>query len=81
MEVKISNRWKQKIMGWARDLILVFSMWCIWLTDVYMIECLQQWVVRVFLIAIIVIIILIREYQDATIYQLEQELKNIKNRS
>jgi len=80
MEIKISGHWKQKIMGWARDLIIVFAMWSIWLTDVYMAESFQQLVVRIFLIAVIAITILMREYQDYTIYHLEEELQELKNR-
>ena len=80
MEIRIGNHWRQKVMGWARDLLIVAAMWCIWLTDIYMPEIEQKVYVRIFLIAIICIVILTREYQDYIAYQLEKELEEIKNK-
>lgn len=80
VELKLTYQWKQKIVGWCRDLVIVFGMWIIWLTDVYMPESGQQMAVRIFAIAIIVITILIREYVDFSIISLENELQRLKQK-
>lgn len=81
MEIKV--KWgdvKKRIFGYARDLVLILSMWTIWLTDVYMPEGDQQILVRIYQIIIIVIIILSKEFVDYQIIAFEHELNEIKNR-
>lgn len=73
----------RRLVGWLRDLILVFSMWSIWLVRDYMPDLATKNVVTGFLIAVIVITILIREYivgLDNAIIGMELELEKIKRR-
>ena len=74
---------KRRIVGWLRDLIIVFSMWSIWLVRDYLADLETKNIVTGFLITILVIVILIREYivsLDNTITSLELDLARLKNK-
>jgi len=80
-EIKVSAIWKERIIYWCRDLVIVFAMWSIWLTRVYMPNIAQRNVVTVFLAIIIAITILLGEYcrvVDYTIRELENKRDRIK---
>ena len=80
-EIHISPIWKERIIYWCRDLIIVFSMWSIWLVRVYMPSIAQTNVVTGFLITIITITILLGEYYrvvDYTVRELDNELNRLK---
>ena len=53
---------KRRIVGWLRDLIIVFAMWSIWLVRDYLPDLEIKNTVTGFLITILAIVILIREY-------------------
>ena len=53
---------KRRIVGWLRDLIIVFAMWSIWLVRDYLPDIETKNIVTGFLITILTIVILIREY-------------------
>ena len=75
---------KRRIVGWMRDLILIFGMWCIWLVNKYVIDPEIKVIITSFLITIISITVLIREYfvtVDQKVISLERELQKIKSRS
>ena len=83
MEIKLNEIWKERIIYWCRDLVIVFSMRSIWLVNVYMVDSAQKTVVTVFIGLIIAITILLGEYYrvtDYTVRGLEAELKEIKAR-
>lgn len=80
VELKLSNNWKRRLLGWARDLILIFGMWSIWLVRNYLAEPFIENVVTIFLVIIISLTILVREYVDYTIIALEAQLFAIKNK-
>ena len=72
---------KRRIVGWLRDLILVFTMWSIWLVRDYLDDLEIKNIVTGFLITILVIVILIREYivaLDNKIIAFELEMARIK---
>lgn len=72
---------KRRIVGWARDMILIFGMWCIWLVNKYVLDIEIKNVITSFLITIIAITILIREYQvtvDNKLLSLEADLERQK---
>ena len=72
---------KRRIVGWLRDLIIVFIMWSIWLVRDYLHDVEIKNIVTGFLITILVIVILIREYivsLDNTIIGFELEMARIK---
>ena len=72
---------KRRIVGWLRDLILIFAMWSIWLVRDYLDDLEIKNIVTGFLITILVIVILIREYivsLDNTIMSLELDLARLK---
>lgn len=72
---------KRRIVGWLRDLIIVFTMWSIWLVRDYLADVETKNIVTGFLITILVIVILIREYivaLDNTIMALELEMARLK---
>ena len=74
---------KRRVVGWMRDLLLVFGMWCIWLVRDYVANEGIKNVVTGFLITMIAIVILIREYVvtlDQKIIGYELELERIKRR-
>ena len=74
---------KRRFMGWLRDMILIFGMWCIWLVNKYVLDTEIKVVITGFLIAIIAITVLKQEYfvsLDHKAYLLERELLEIKNR-
>ena len=73
----------RRIVGWLRDLILVFSMWSIWLVRVYLPDLETKNIVTGFLVTVIVITIIIREYivsLDNTIANMELDLERIKSK-
>ena len=75
------NALKRRIVGWLRDLILIFAMWSIWLVRDYLDDLEIKNIVTGFLITILVIVILIREYivsLDNTIMSLELDLARLK---
>lgn len=84
MDFKINfDSFIRRLVGWLRDLILVFSMWSIWLVRDYVDDLEIKNVVTGFLITVIVITILIREYivsLDNTVIGYELELQKIKGR-
>jgi len=84
MDLKINfDALKRRIVGWLRDLIIVFSMWSIWLVRDYMPDVETKNIVTGFLVTILVIVILIREYivaLDNTITALELDLARLKNK-
>lgn len=84
MDFKINfQSLRRRLVGWLRDLIIVFAMWSIWLVRDYMSDLETKNVVTGFLITIIVITILIREYivsLDNTIISMDLELERIKNK-
>lgn len=72
---------KRRIVGWLRDLIIVFIMWSIWLVRDYMDDIETKNIVTGFLITILVIVILIREYivaLDNKIIAFDLELARLK---
>lgn len=80
-EINISPIWKERVIYWCRDLIIVFAMWSIWLTRVYMPDIAQRNVVTVFMAIIIAITILLGEYYrviDYTVRGLENDLERLK---
>ena len=85
MDLKINfDALKRRIVGWLRDLIIVFSMWSIWLVRDYMPDIETKNIVTGFLITILVIVILIREYivaLDNAITALELDLARLKNKN
>ena len=75
---------KRRVVGWARDMILIFGMWCIWLVNKYVLNQEIKVIITGFLITIIAITVLIREYfvsVDNKLLSLEREYDRIKNRS
>ena len=84
MEMKIDfDALKRRIVGWLRDLIIVFSMWSIWLVRDYLDDVEIKNIVTGFLITILVIVILIREYVvslDNKIMGFELAIANLKAR-
>lgn len=79
-EIKLSPIWKERIIYWCRDLMIVFGMWSIWLVRVYMPDVPQKTVVTVFIGIIIAITILLGEYYrviDYTVRELEREKERI----
>ena len=86
MEVKFKPNWegmKRRVMGWLRDMILIFGMWCIWLVNKYVLDPEIKVVITGFLIAILAITILKQEYFvsiDNKAYLLEKELLELKSR-
>ena len=73
----------RRVVGWLRDLILVFSMWSIWLVRVYLPDLETKNIVTGFLVTVIVITIIIREYivsLDNTIINMELDLERIKSK-
>jgi len=82
MEIKLrlSNNWKRRLLGWSRDLILVFAMWCIWLVREYVpdSEMTIKNVITSFIVTILALTILVREYVDYTIVSLEAQLMALK---
>ena len=75
---------KRRIIGWLRDLIIVFTMWSIWLVRDYLEDLEIKNVVTGFLITILVIVILIREYivsLDNKIMAFDLELARLKNKN
>jgi hypothetical protein len=81
-EIKISPIWKERIVYWCRDLVIVFGMWSIWLINVYMPDIAQKIAVTVFIALIIAFTIVLGEYYrvvDYTIRSLEEERDRIKN--
>lgn len=78
------NALKRRIVGWLRDLIIVFTMWSIWLVRDYLPDLETKNIVTGFLITILVIVILIREYivsLDNTINSLELDLARMKKQN
>ena len=74
---------KRRIVGWLRDLIIVFAMWSIWLVRDYMPDLETKNIVTGFLVTILAIVILIREYivsLDNKIIGFELEMARIKAR-
>ena len=74
---------KRRVVGWARDMILIFGMWCIWLINKYVSDKEIMVVLTAFLITIISITVLIREYQvtvDSKVVTLERELYDLKRK-
>lgn len=74
---------KRRIVGWMRDLILIFGMWCIWLVNKYVINEEIKVIITGFLITIIAITVLIREYfvsVDNKLLSLEREYDRIKRK-
>ena len=74
---------KRRIIGWLRDLIIVFTMWSIWLVRDYLADIEIKNIVTGFLITILVIVILIREYivsLDNKIMAFDLELARLKNK-
>ena len=84
MDFKVNfDSFVRRLVGWLRDLILVFSMWSIWLVRDYLHDIDIKNVVTSFLVTVIVITILIREYivsLDNTIIGYELEFERIKNK-
>ena len=84
MNVKVDfEALKRRIVGWLRDLIIVFAMWSIWLVRDYMPDLETKNIVTGFLVTILVIVILIREYivsLDNKIIGFELEMARIKAR-
>lgn len=84
MEIKLrlSNNWKRRLLGWSRDLILVFAMWTIWLVREYVpdTEMTIKNVLTSFVVTILALTILVREYVDYTIVSLEAQLMALKKR-
>ena len=84
MEFKVNwEGLQRRVMGWLRDLILIFGMWCIWLVNKYVTNLEIQTVITGFLIAIISITVLKQEYFvsiDNRAYLLEQELLEMKKK-
>lgn len=81
-ELKIPPIWKDRIVSWMRDLIIVFGMWSIWLISVYMEYAMYKYIVMSFIGIIIGIIILLGEHYRAVDYKVreyELELKRIKS--
>jgi hypothetical protein len=81
MEIKINRAWKMRVVGWLRDIILILGMWSIWLVREYMSSPFHEDVVTGFLITIIAIIVLIKEYVvnvDTKIQEFEREYNRIK---
>lgn len=81
MDLKLPEIWKERMVQWSRDLVIVFAMWCIWLVSVYMPDLGQKNVIRVFLGLIIAIIILLGEHYrsvDYAVRDLEKELIDLK---
>ena len=74
---------KRRVVGWLRDLIIVFAMWSIWLVRDYMPDLETKNIVTGFLVTILAIVILIREYivsLDNKIIGFELEMARIKAR-
>lgn len=75
---------KRRIIGWLRDLIIVFTMWSIWLVRDYLTDLEIKNIVTGFLITILVIVILIREYivsLDNKIMAFDLELARLKGKN
>lgn len=80
MEIKINIDWKNRLLRWAHDLVLIFSMWSIWLVRVYLIDIFYANVVTGFLIVIIVLTVLYEEYYESMVDSLDAQLKVMQNR-
>jgi hypothetical protein len=78
-EIKITQKWKNRIMRWMRYLLIVFAMWTIHLSNNYVSIPFYQWVINAFQIIIIAFTILYEEYTDAIITALDLELERIKH--
>lgn len=78
MEIKISIDWKNRLLRWAHDLILIFCMWAIWLVRVYLPDIFYANIVTGFLIVIIVLTILYEEYYESMVDSLDAQLKAMK---
>lgn len=80
-ELRIPEIWKERIISWLRDLIIVFGMWSIWLISVYMDYVKYKYIVMTFIGIIIGIIILLGEHYRAVDYKIreyEREYKRLK---
>ena len=74
---------KRRVVGWLRDLILIFGMWCIWLVNKYVMDREIMAIITGFLITIICITVLIREYfvtVDQKVIAMERELYDLKKK-
>ena len=81
-DLKIPPIWKDRIVAWCRDLILIFAMWSIWLGRVYVPDIEYSNIITGFQITIIAFIILLGEHYravDYSIRDLESEYNKIKN--
>lgn len=80
IKLRLSNNWKRRLLGWSRDLILVFAMWSVWLVREYVpdTELVIKNVITGFIITILTLTILVREYVDYTIVALEAQLLALK---
>lgn len=75
MEIKINLNWKNRLLRWAHDLVLIFSMWSIWLVRVYLIDKFYANIVTGFIIVIIVLTILYEEYYESMVDSLDAQLR------
>jgi hypothetical protein len=78
-EIKLSLKWRNRLMRWARDLILIFGMWSIWLVRVYTPDIIHANIITGFQIAILAIVIIYEEYTDTLLTYFESELYRLKS--
>ena len=80
IKMSLSNNWKRRILGWSRDLILILGMWSIWLVRDYIpdVNINIKNILTAFLVSMIGLTVLIREYVDYTLFTLEAQLEILK---
>ena len=81
VELKLSYQWKERIIGWMRDLILILGMWSIWLIHDYMPDERIMIILTWFIGTMIALVVLIKEYIvsiDSKILEFDRELEKIK---
>ena len=67
-------------MRWTRYLIIVFTMWTIWLTREYIVGVFYANTITVFQGIIMLFTIIYEEHTDSIVNALEIELNRIKNK-
>ena len=79
-EIRIPVKWKNRLMRWTRYLIIVFTMWTIWLTREYIVGVFYANTITVFQGIIMLFTIIYEEHTDSIVNALEIELNRIKNK-
>ena len=79
-EIRIPVKWKNRLMRLTRYLIIVFTMWTIWLTREYIVGVFYANTITVFQGIIMLFTIIYEEHTDSVVNALEIELNRIKNK-